>query len=156
VSVFGMVTIASFVCSTTGAGLLAALAISLRIQGDDTQKQVWNRRMLAGGSLSYFTGLFLPFAFLSTANASVLSVGVVVLGALVTALVILGRLRRALAVLCLLSAGLLIGLTPHLARNSLYAIALLVGGGMMLTFLSNLVDRYVERERDRSSSLPRV
>jgi hypothetical protein len=151
-----MVTIASFVCSATGAGLLAVLAISLRVQGDDTDKQVWNRRMLAGGTLSYFTGLLLPFAFLNVANASVLSIGVVVLGALVTALVILGRLRRVLAVLCLLSAGLLIGLVPHLARSSLYAVALLLGGGLMLTVLSRVVDRYVERERDRRPSSPRV
>ena len=82
-SVFGIVTIMSFVFSMTGAGLLAVLAISLRIQGDSTNRQEWNRRMLAGGGLSYLTGLLLPFAFLSVANATILSISGVILGLLI-------------------------------------------------------------------------
>ena len=156
VSVFGIVTIMSFVFSMTGAGLLAVLAISLRIQGDSTNRQEWNRRMLAGGGLSYLTGLLLPFAFLSVANATILSISGVILGLLVTALVALGRLRRVLAVLCFGSAGVAIGLVPHLTRGSFYVIALLVGGGVTLTVLSDVVAKYLERERHRRSSLPRI
>jgi drug/metabolite transporter (DMT)-like permease len=156
VSVFGIVAITSFVLSMTGAGLLAVLAISLRIQGDSTNKQEWNRRMLAGGGLSYLTGLLLPFVFLSAANAAILSISGVILGLLVAVLVVLGRLRRVLAVLCFGLAGVTIGLVPHLARGWLYVIALLVSGGVMLTVLSGAVDKYLERERHRRSSLPRI
>lgn len=99
-----MVTILSLVCSVTGAGLLAVLAISLKVQGDDTDKQVWNRRMLAAGGLSYLIGLLLPLAFLPAKGASAMAIGTVMIGVLVTGLLVFRLLRRVLAALCLLAS----------------------------------------------------
>jgi hypothetical protein len=152
VNVLGIVTIVSFVCSVVGSGLLIVLAISLRTQGNDTNKQVWNRRMLTGGSLTYAIGLLLPFLLLRVGNASAVAIGVLILGFLVAGLVVIGRLRRVLAVLCFVAAALVIGLAPHLTRDSLYDAAALLGGGFLLTVVSRVIDGYVERERSRHST----
>ena len=154
-SVVGIVTIISFVCAVIGSALLVVLAISLRIQGNDTDKQAWNRRMLAGGGLVYCSALLLPFVLLSVRNAWALSICVLLLGPLVSGLVVFSRLRRVLAVLCFVSAALVIGLAPHLARGSLSAAALL-GSGVLLTVASRAIDGYVERERGRHSTSPRI
>jgi hypothetical protein len=142
----GIVTLIWLVCSVVGAVLLAVLFVSLRAQGDDTDKQAWNRRMLTTGSLTWFGGLVLPFVLLPVSSAAALSIGTVVLGFVATGLVVFGRARRIITILCFLSAAVVVGLDPH-SRDLRDATVILIGGGLTLALLSGAVEKVRPRRK---------
>jgi hypothetical protein len=149
-----IVTASSFSFAVAGLAVLATLGISLRTQGGDTEKQVWNRRMLAIGTSLYAVALLLPYLVLGEllhspllSQGSVLAIPEVALGLLVSGMVVLHRQGRVMVTLIFLAVGLIPSLLMPVHRGPYVANGFFFVTGLLLAKLTRVAIRRNERKK---------
>jgi hypothetical protein len=141
-----------------GLVVLIRLGASLKAQGDDTDRQMWNRRMLAIGGSLYGAAILLSYLLLGELlggpillTGSVLALPVVVLGLLVGGMVCLRFQGRVIVTLLFVVFCVVAGvLIPVVHRGPYEVLFLYMVSGLVLAKLTRVAIGLTERQKQLS------
>ena len=140
----GLMGAVTMIVGFAAVALLCLLGLSLRIQGPDTIRQSWNRRMLTLGGVGLGIALLLPFVLVGPKTGGVFVVGWAALGVLVACMFSSRRPTRLLSVLLFLTVALatILHLPPDGA--ALYGVGVFVVAGLSLAKIERVMIRHAE------------
>jgi hypothetical protein len=140
----GLVGAVSMIVGFAAVALLCLLGVSLRIQGPDTIRQSWNRRMLTLGGVGFAIAFLLPFMLVGPRAGGIFAAGWAALGVLVACMFSSRRPTRLLSVLLFLTVAL--AMILHLPPDgaALYGVGVFVVAGLSLAKLQRVMIRNAE------------
>ncbi len=140
----GLVGAVTMIVGFAAVALLCLLGVSLRVQGPDTTRQSWNRRMLALGGVGFGAAFLLPFVLVGPRAGVVFAAGWAALSVLVACMFSSRRPTRLLSVLLFLTVALatILHLPPD--RVALYGVGVFVVGGLSLAKVGRVMIRHAE------------
>jgi hypothetical protein len=141
-----LVAAVTMITGFVGLSLLCVLGVSLRIQGPDTTRQSWNRRMFTLGGTASGAGFLLTLLLLGPLPGLVFAIGWVALAVLAGAMFSPRIPTRLLSILLFLTVALA-GVTRLPPRSATFdGIGAFVVLGLLLAKLNRVMIRRVEAE----------
>ena len=140
----GLVGAVTMIVGFATVALLELLGVSLRVQGPDTTRQSWNRRMLTLGGVGFGAAFLLPFVLVGPLAGVVFAAGWAALGVLVACMFSSRRPTRLLSVLLFLTVALATVLHLPPDRAALYGVGVFVVTGLSLAKLGRVLIRNAE------------
>ncbi len=140
----GLVWAVTMTVGFAAVALLALLGVSLRMQGPDTTRQSWNRRMLTLGGAGFGVALLLPFVLVGPTAGLVFAAGWAALAVLVGCMFSSRVPTRLLSVLLFLTVALATVLHLPPDRAALYGVGVFVVAGLSLAKFERVLIRNAE------------